>query len=115
MRALQHSEADERAAHLLGQHLPGDARLEDEDDPGEGGSIRNPWAPALRFRLLGGKSGATSAHSASLTNGLLMPAIYHAACGFVRRCKFPVFPDRPRDSAPPYRELGVDVRPVPLT
>jgi hypothetical protein len=29
-----------------------------------------------------GKSGAIIAHSASRTNGLLMPAIYHTVIGF---------------------------------
>jgi transposase len=35
---------DDRAAHLLGQHLPGDAAFEDEQDPGEGrGSGMTCW------------------------------------------------------------------------
>ncbi len=43
--------------------------------------------PPLGMGRSTGKSGASSAHSASLTNGLLMPAIYHTACRFVRRNK----------------------------
>src|SRR6185437_4485699 len=38
------------AAHLLGQVLPGDAGLEDEDDPGEDLTIVEERAPALGLR-----------------------------------------------------------------
>src|SRR5829696_6218746 len=33
-------------AHLLGEHLPGDAALEDEDDASQGGPIFDPWPTA---------------------------------------------------------------------
>jgi hypothetical protein len=46
--------------------------------------------PPLGLGRSTGKSGATSAHSVSLTRYLLMPAIYHTACGFVRRSKLPL-------------------------
>jgi hypothetical protein len=41
------------AAQLRRQQLPGDAGFEDEDDPGQGGAVRNPGATTLglgRFR-----------------------------------------------------------------
>jgi hypothetical protein len=42
------------AAHLLGEHLPGDARLEHEDDAGQGGPVGPPRPAALGpERLLG--------------------------------------------------------------
>jgi hypothetical protein len=36
-------------AQLLGQHLPGDARHEHEEDTGEGGAIRNAGTSAPGF------------------------------------------------------------------
>jgi hypothetical protein len=41
--------------------------------------------PPLDLGPSGGKSGAMIAHNSSLTNGLLMPLIYHTAWGYVRR------------------------------
>jgi hypothetical protein len=40
-------------AQFLGQHLPGDATLEDEEDAGEGGAIRDAVPPALGLGPLG--------------------------------------------------------------
>lgn len=40
------------AAQLLGQHLPGKATLEDEEDAGERGAIRNAGTPALGLGTL---------------------------------------------------------------
>ncbi|CAA9554149.1 MAG: hypothetical protein AVDCRST_MAG19-1075, partial [uncultured Thermomicrobiales bacterium] len=41
------------APQLLGQHLPGDAGLEHEDDPGQRGAIRHARSAALGLRRLG--------------------------------------------------------------
>ena len=35
------------AAHLLREHLPGDAALQDEDDPGQAGAVFDGWAAAF--------------------------------------------------------------------
>ena len=43
--------------------------------------------PPLGLGGSGGRRGATISHSSSLTNGVLMPPIYHTACGSVRRTK----------------------------
>jgi hypothetical protein len=42
-------------AHLLGQHLPGDTRVEDEQDARQRGSIRQTRTPAFGFGRLGRK------------------------------------------------------------
>ena len=61
-------------AHLLGQLLPGDARLEDEDDAGENLAVIQRLASgepeATRLGL--GKSGSIRCQSSSLTSGLAM-------------------------------------------
>ncbi len=41
------------AAHLLRQHLPGDAGAQDEEDAGQGGAIRHAGPTALWLRRLG--------------------------------------------------------------
>ena len=41
------------AAHLLRQHLPRDAALQDEDDPGQAGPVRHPGVAALGLGSLG--------------------------------------------------------------
>src|SRR5215207_4459905 len=43
------------ASHLLGQHLPGYAALQDEQDAAEGGPIVDAGPAALRLRLLLGQ------------------------------------------------------------
>lgn len=40
------------AAHLLGQHLPRDARLQNEEDAGQGSTVGQARSAALRFRRL---------------------------------------------------------------
>jgi hypothetical protein len=64
------------AAQLLGQHLPGDARLQDKDDARQGGAIQDdPWPPTLGFSWFCGQKGAIIIHSVSLISGILMPPI----------------------------------------
>jgi hypothetical protein len=60
------------AAQLLGQHLPGDARLQDKDDPCQGDASRDdPWTPPLSLGGSGGKRGAMISHSLSLNSGVV--------------------------------------------
>jgi hypothetical protein len=66
--------------------------------------------PPVGLGRSAGKSGAISAHSASLTNGLLMPAIYHTACGFVRRSKCLAY--KPISEFPRQRECLYGIEPV---
>jgi len=52
------SSAPRRWAHLLGQVLPGEAGLEDEDDPGEHLAIVEEGAPAFGLRRMRREQGS---------------------------------------------------------
>ena len=60
------------ATHLLGEHLPGDAALEDEDDAGQRGPVVHTGPATLGLRRLGGKRGLMASHSSSLTSSYPM-------------------------------------------
>ena len=56
------------AAHFLGQHLPRNAALEDEDDAGQGDSD--------------GSSGSTIAQSSAGTRSFFITKVYHSITRF---------------------------------
>ena len=65
------------AAHLPGEHLPGDAAFEDEDDAAEGAPVSSTRGlPPLGLGGSGGKSGSMISQSSSLTNSLAMFRTY---------------------------------------
>ena len=70
------------AAHLLRQHLPGNARLQDKDDSCKGGSIVNRRSPTLFIvRRRFGISGSMMLHNSSETKGFAMmhPSFLYAS------------------------------------
>lgn len=76
-RGRQSRSCPSRRAHLLGEHLPGDGRLEHEEDApvSAARSGRRGLAP-LGLGGSSGKSGSSTSHSSSVTSGLAMVASY---------------------------------------
>ena len=71
------------AAHFLGQHFPGDAGLQHEEDAGQTGAVRDAGSTTLGLRWCrAAAAGATIAHNSSETRGLLMPLVYHSITRF---------------------------------
>jgi hypothetical protein len=73
------------AAHLLGEHLPGDAAFEDEDMPVRAARSSMRGLPPLGLGGSSGSSGSITSQSSSLTSSLVIPSAYPSP-GFVRRC-----------------------------
>jgi hypothetical protein len=59
-------------SHLLWEHLPGDAALQDEDDASQGGSVVNAGLPPLGFGGSSANRDSTFCQSSSDTSSLLM-------------------------------------------
>src|SRR5215216_4432629 len=74
------------AAHLLGQHLPGYAALQDEDDGGEGCAVVDARSTALGLWGLLGQQRLDHFPQFVCNGSLAIPSPYPLP-GFVRRTK----------------------------